>query len=967
MSELNPSQKAIAEALDGMIVVDAGPGTGKTHTIVDRFMNILRKENIGTKDVLLLTFTRNAASEMEERVRGRMAATELSGSSKFIQTSTFDSFCYSVVMESPETVSRFFRMDEILTRKASLVENNTLNIEYFTDFFDRFMISRPNEYGTQGVIASQNVPDLYGIINELMSRGILPLRKGWFGGDDGKKLSGHPDEIYASLSAMNRETNSNGSYKLSKFLREKMADDRAFFDKYGVSETEPLPDEMIKEAAEENRADILALIHDIYYEYIRACIDDDRLTYGLVASFAFIVLYSDKGVRERMSVRYLMIDEFQDTNENQLMIALMLLKEPNLCVVGDWKQGIYGFRYVSIDNILYFEDRVAALRRILNDDTVRVPFMIPEVRKLSLNENYRSSQSIVDAAYDSLYIPAKKDEFIDTDKLNNDITRIAAKRDDIGNDTKIEFVSTKAREDEAAEVVRTIAGYVSGDYKIHEKINGKSVERRPDFGDIAVLCRKTDLCRTISEAATASGIPAFLQGDVEVMCTREGKLALAWLKYINNWRDEWGIGPIMADAGYSLEDILKMREDPPQEFSKMRDTLLRKKRRITDLISSIFAFYGLNNDITQTIISVVSSSHRESLLTISDVISMIEKDIDDHTEYPVDGMLDRKAVTIQTMHKSKGLEYPIVIIAGVDQSVMPGRPRDMSVYSFDEKTGIRCKKDVSSFGNDYSKITNSWRTLLAKHTLTADYSEERRLMFVAVSRAKQYLTVVSGPKPSPFFEHLSKGRVRECGSGDITKMDLRVESELIQAPAVGDLVQRRINLGVHDIMRFGGTMHPDNDVDEVSGKGREYGTKIHDLAHAMATRHDVNDDHTEIPVIKEIIAAAEAAGMIFPEVECSLPVNEFNVTLKGVIDLLVLKPDAIEIHDYKTDEDRSNEGEYKIQLSVYAYAASEYYGKPAKCIIDYVSKKRTVEFDPLPKEMIIDRVKEYIALLRVQD
>ncbi|MCL2318203.1 MAG: UvrD-helicase domain-containing protein, partial [Methanomassiliicoccaceae archaeon] len=183
MSELNPSQKAIAEALDGMIVVDAGPGTGKTFTIVERFMNILKKENIGTKDVLLLTFTRNAASEMEERIRSKMASTELSASSKFIQTSTFDSFCYSVVMESPESVSRFFRMDEILTRKASLVENETLNREYFSDFFDSFIISRPDEYGIHGAIASQNVPDLYRIIKDLMSRGIIPLRKGWFGGN----------------------------------------------------------------------------------------------------------------------------------------------------------------------------------------------------------------------------------------------------------------------------------------------------------------------------------------------------------------------------------------------------------------------------------------------------------------------------------------------------------------------------------------------------------------------------------------------------------------------------------------------------------------------------------------------------------------------------------------------------------------------------------------------------------------
>ena len=958
MNDLNPSQKAIANELDGMMVVDAGPGTGKTHTIVDRYLNILRQENIDTKDVLLLTFTRNAASEMEERIRGRMAGTELAASSKFIQTSTFDSFCYSVVMESPDTVSKFFRMDEVLTRCAGLVENDTLNLEYFTDFFDRFMITRTGEYGIHGAIASQSVPELYYIINKLMSRGVVPLRKGWFGGDDGKILTGRPEKIMKILSEKNEEISQKGNCKLSHFLCRKLYDDDAFFVKYGILQTEPLSEEMLNEAAFDNRTDLLALIHDVYYEYIRNCINDDRLTYGLIASFAFIVLYNEKSVRERMSVKYLMIDEFQDTNENQLMIALMLLKEPNLCVVGDWKQGIYGFRYVSIDNIVDFENRVVSLRRILNDDMVRVPFSIPEVKKLPLDMNYRSSQIIIDAAYDALYIPAIKDEKVDREYLDENITKINAQREDIGGDTKIEFVSTPSRDAEAAEVIRTIVNYVNGDHLIHE--NGAA--RRPEFGDIAVLCRKTDICRAISDAAVASGIPAFLQGDVEVMSTREGKLALAWLKYLNNRDDEWGLGPIMADAGYTLDDIIRMKKTPPEVFSRMRSSLMRKKRRITDLISTIFAFYGLNNDMTQTIISVISSSHRESLLTISDVIGMIEMDIENHTKYQVDGMLDRKAVTIQTMHKSKGLEYPIVIIAGLDQKVMPSTPADRSTYSFNDITGIRCRKDVSSFGDGYSKMTRSWKTYLAEDTLSKDYSEERRLMFVALSRAKQYVTLVSGPKPSNFFTHLSRGRERPCGSGSIRKIDVGASMNLIPTPTIGKFASRRINLAVHDIMNSIGSFRPDEDMDEFSGKGKKYGTEIHEAAHAMATGHEADDERPEISAIRDILSAASDADLIYPEKECSLPFNDLNVTLKGIIDLLVVRPDAVEIHDYKTDVDASYEGEYRVQLSVYAHAASEVYHRPAKCFIDYVSQGRTVVFDPLPKEAIAERIQRYIEL-----
>jgi len=958
MSELNPRQKEIAEELEGMIVVDAGPGTGKTHTIVDRFMNILRKEKITVRDVLLLTFTRNAAGEMEERIRSRLAGTELSKTSRFLQTSTFDSFCYSVVMESPDTVSRFFRMEEVLTRGAGLIDNDTLNLEYFNDFFDRFMNERSEEYGTQSAIASQSVSDLFKIIEELMSRGIVPLRTGWFGGNDGKVLKGDPEEIIGILSAMNDlpPTKFN-NYTLSKELCEKMSDDQTFFERYGLSQKTPIPGDMITEAATDERSVLLSLIHDIYYEYIRNCINDDRLTYGLVASFAFIVLFSEKNVRERMSVKYLMIDEFQDTNENQLMIALMLLKEPNLCVVGDWKQGIYGFRHVSIENIINFKSRVESLRKRLNDDLVRVPFSIPEVKKLSLDMNYRSSQIIIDAAYDSLYSPGSDKETIDTNYLDENITKITAQRDDIGDDTRVEFVSAPTRSEEAAEVVRTIAGYVRGEYLIHE---GGSA-RRPEFGDIAVLCRKASLCRAISEAAAEAGIPAFLQGDVEVMSTREGKLLLAWLKYLNNQNDEWGLGPLMADAGYTLNDILT-REKDPDEFWKQREFLSHRTRRITDLISSVFAFYGLNNDITQTIISEISSSHRASLLTISEIIGMIEKDIENHTRYSVDGTLDRKAVTIQTMHKSKGLEYPIVIIAGVDRGIMPSTKGDGSTYSFRDLAGIRCKYDVSLFGGDYSKMTLSWKTALTELSLVKDYSEERRLMFVAISRAKQYVSVISGPEPSKFFSSIVKGRQRQCGKGDVSEIKITEEAGLIQAPPAGGFAAGRINLAVHDIMKSIGELHPDEETDEFSGKGKKFGIMIHELAEAMAADPKKEDENPEAAEIRKILDKAKDADLILPEIDCFLPFNDLNVTLKGRIDLLVVRPDVVEVHDYKTDQETTYEKEYRIQLSVYAHAASEFYRKPAKCFIDYVSRKETAEFEPLPKEDIEERVQQRISI-----
>lgn len=948
MNDLNLSQKAIVEKTEGMMVVDAGPGTGKTHTVVERFVRILNKSDVDPRDILLLTFTKNAADEMGDRIKNKLAGTDMAPSAKFIQTGTFDSFCFSVVMESPEAVSRFFKTDEKLTRGARLVENETLNREHFSNFFDGFLANRGEEYGTAAVVASQHVNEIFRVIRRLMSKGMAPLKNGWFGKGGESVLTGDPALTYSMMRKKYDDT------EFAKFMNG--AQDR----KYGPSDCDPddEPDKIMKAAAEDDRRNMLDLIHDVHYEYIRRCIIDDRLTFEIVACFAFVILYSDAGTRKRMSCRYLMIDEFQDTNDNQLMIALMLLKEPNLCVVGDWKQGIYGFRFASIDNIIHFEKQARELSAVLNDDVERVPYKIPEVRVLPLKENYRSSQKVIDTAYKCLLAPADGKEIIDEEYLKEKIVEINAERDDIGEDTSVVFVRTESKEEEITETLRRIEGYVNGDYTVHDG----NASRKPDYGDIAVLCRTVAMCRSVYEAAVKADIPAFLQGDVEVMSSREGKLVLAWLRYLNNRNDRWGIGAILADRNHSLSDIEKMLNgtmDLPDDIPALRKSLFDKKRRITDLVATVYASYGLNNDITQTIISVLSAAHRNSLLTISDLISMIEADIEAHTKYNVDGSLNRRAVTIQTMHKSKGLEYPIVIIAGMDSGTLPSTKPDDSAYPFHDIAGVRCRKDVFSFGDGRSGMFKSWKTDMVLKAIPKDRSEERRLLFVAVSRAKQYVTLVSGPKPSPFFEYLRDGESEPPGSGSVRSSCSEDMHAVVSRPAIDAFEKRRKNVGVHDILRFDNDFCPEEGSDEYSGKGMEYGTKIHELAHALALDLDIDSDLPEITVIKGILSSLNA-DMVLPEIECSLPVDKHNVTLRGVIDLLVLYPDRVVIRDYKTDAELRYIEEYKIQLSVYAHAASSFYNLPAECVLDYVSRNETYPFEPLEMDVIASRVGEYL-------
>ena len=84
--------------------------------------------------------------------------------------------------------------------------------------------------------------------------------------------------------------------------------------------------------------------------------------------FSFLILYHDEEVRKQYSFDYVMVDEFQDTNEMQFLFLLLLLKKSNLCVVGDWKQGIYGFRNAAISNITEFPSKIVTYKNVLNAD-----------------------------------------------------------------------------------------------------------------------------------------------------------------------------------------------------------------------------------------------------------------------------------------------------------------------------------------------------------------------------------------------------------------------------------------------------------------------------------------------------------------------------------------------------------------------------------------------------------------------
>lgn len=934
MSDLNETQRMIAETHKGYLVIDAGPGTGKTTTIVQRYVRMV-ESGINPKDILMVTFTRNAANEMESRLKAKLTDCGMEDKSMNVQVKTFDAFCLSVVMESPEDAGKLFGIEEGLTHSVRLSANHTANVKHFDNFLTSFLYEKGKDYGDSSIIAESYSDDFYDLISDLMSRGIYPLSGGrWFGGRDGSDLIGDTGKLLERMRTIERPKN----------------DEQNEYNWEPVGKT--FTEEELKTAATDDRKELIALVHDVYYEYIRKSIMTDTVTFGTCAILAFSILYMNKSVRERNRFKYMMIDEFQDTNASQLMLCLMLLSEPNMCVVGDWRQGIYGFRHVSIDNILHFYDRLVLLKAQLNDDGIRVDIPISTPQSIVLGENYRSSQMVIDEAFRCLALPAT-----DKDKVPNmDIGHLTAMRaGEIGVHTGIRYVHAGSKDDEIVSVGMAVKDYMAGDYTIHDK----GGTRPAKLSDIAILCPNNHQCRCVVDHLNSCKIPAFLDGDVEIMNTREGKLALAWLRYVNNSGDLRGIIAIMADLGYSLIECQKVRKDlskVPTEIVQQRDALYSSRRRITEILTNIFEWYGINNDISQTIVNILSQSHKESLLAISDIISLMEQDMEKKTTYNVEADIESDSVTVMTLHGSKGLEFPIVIVPFIDHGSLPNYSGSSSNYRFDEVMGIRSMTTVHDFGG-YSKVVKSMESTMAVSSKEKDYSESRRLLFVATSRAKQYVTFICGAKPSRFMKELSDKHDVIPAHPD------RIYSggTLIEMPAISGYEHKKMTMAVHDIMSFDENSEIS---DEAGGKGKDYGKKVHKEAELMFYGHPPSGKYPESDFIQNsVLSRMKSDGFImgYSEMECALPVND--VTLRGIIDLILLFDDRIEIHDYKTDVEKRFQQEYELQLSIYANAAKAFYGdKKVVCFIDYVSQGESVEVPIMGMDALSKKVEERTRL-----
>lgn len=399
--------------------------------------------------------------------------------------------------------------------------------------------------------------------------------------------------------------------------------------------------------------------------------------------------------------QYIHVDEYQDTNKAQYtLIKLLANKFKNLCVVGDSDQSIYGWRGADIQNILSFEEDY------------------PDAKTIFLEQNYRSTKTILNAANEVI-------------KNNTERKPKGLWTANTGGD-KINYYEATTERDEAEYVVREIMK--------HQR-NGKK------YSDMAILYRTNAQSRVLEETFMKSNIPYTMVGGQKFYDRKEIKDLLSYLRVIANGNDDIslqriinvpkrGVGPSSVEKiqTYAVQnnismfdalgevDFIGLSKKVTQEciaFYEMIQNLIKEQEflEISEIVEEVLVKSGYRDmlDREQTL---ESRSRLENL----DEFMSVPKDYEENTPLEEQSLINfltdlslvadideadtESGVTLMTMHSAKGLEFPIVFIMGMEESLFPH---------------IRAIKS----DDDH------------------EMEEERRICYVAITRAEETLYITN--------------------------------------------------------------------------------------------------------------------------------------------------------------------------------------------------------------------------------
>lgn len=592
LDTLNEEQKEAVTYLNGPLLVLAGAGSGKTKVLTSRIAYLIEK-GISPYNILAITFTNKAASEMKNRVIKLVG-----GEANSMQISTFHSFGLKLIREN----------------------NYLLGLDNNFAIFD--------------------VEDSITAIKRVLRRLNI----------DSTKYT--PKAFHNKISSLKNDLINSSNY--SKYARDEFEQ----------------------------------MVVKVYDEYEKEKLNDNAVDFDDLLLLPIKLFRENKNILEKYQERfkYILIDEYQDTNEAQYVLTKLLANRyQNICVVGDSDQAIYGFRGANFKNILNFEKDYKLCKTII------------------LKKNYRSTKIILDAANSVI--------------KNNELRHPKELESVKGIGEKIVYYRAKNGLDEI--------NYVAGEIDKLKKDNS--------LDEIVVLYRTNAQSRLFEEEFLKRGIPYRIIGAINFYARREIKDLMAYLKVINNPRDAISLlrsinTPKRGIGNKTIEEIIeKSNEQGISLFDAITDgkALIYKNiileleeasnhLSLTELVDLVLDKSGLKEELEKEN-SIEAETRLENLEEFKSITKSFEDKyglislpdflyevglISDNTE--ISDSANR--VTLMTIHSVKGLEFDNVFITGLEEGLFP-----------------------------HINAMNS----------KGEIEEERRLCYVAITRARERLYITN--------------------------------------------------------------------------------------------------------------------------------------------------------------------------------------------------------------------------------
>lgn len=615
---LNPAQTQAVAHTDGPLLIMAGAGSGKTKVLTCKIAALLEK-GISPYNILAITFTNKAATEMRQRVDNMIGE-----KAKYVWLSTFHSFC-----------ARFLRFE----------------IEALGIYKKNFVI-----YDTA---------DAQTLIKNCLKELNLDEKQ------------------YAPYAVQSTISNA----KNMMLSPEEFARDAGDFFARKVAE-----------------------IYDVYQQHL---LENNALDFDDLLMLAVKVLKEHSDVREKYQDRfqYILVDEYQDTNGAQYQLTTLLAgKYRNLCVVGDADQSIYGWRGADIRNIMDFEKDY------------------PEAAVIKLEQNYRSTKTILNAANSVIEhnIDRKPKELWTNNPQGEKI---------------IHYTASDER-DEA-------------DFITREAVKQKTLFNA-SYGDMAVLYRTNAQSRALEEGFMHAGVPYTMVGGLKFYDRKEIKDILAYLRLIYNPEDtvslmriinvpKRSLGAVTMNKLAEFADMYNMNLFDAVSAPETAPITPKAKHALTAFAEFIMEMSNLSMQISvhELIEKVMEKSgyvaelekenkieNQTRLENMQEFLS-VAKNFEATSEEPTlenflstvslvsdidNADIEGDSVTLMTMHSAKGLEFPIVFLAGMEEGLFPHA-----------------------------------RTLMNE----AEIEEERRTCYVGITRAERKLYITNAQRRMIFGRGVS--------------------------------------------------------------------------------------------------------------------------------------------------------------------------------------------------------------------